>query len=91
MYIVDFYCPKLRLVVEVDGISHFFPGQPERDARRQRWLEEKGMRIIRFDALNVINYPEEILEMLKIYIKQLSIGHSPRPTKLKQRPVDISS
>ena len=43
-YIVDFLCPALRLVIEVDGGQH----TPERDARRTAFLESQGFRVIRF-------------------------------------------
>ena len=39
-YIVDFYCPALNLLVEVDGSIH--AGQQERDANRQLWLQKHG-------------------------------------------------
>jgi very-short-patch-repair endonuclease len=37
-YVVDFYCPAARLIVEVDGESHGMGNRPARDARRDRWL-----------------------------------------------------
>ena len=43
-YIVDFLCPALRLVIQVDGGQH----TPERDARRTAFLESQGFRVIRF-------------------------------------------
>lgn len=71
MYIVDFYCPVLQLVVEVDGATHYFPGRPEHDAYRQQWLKNKGMRIIRFNALDVIQDPDGVLEILNNYLYRL--------------------
>lgn len=40
-YIVDFYCPALDLIVEVDGSAH--RGNEARDARRQAWLQKQGL------------------------------------------------
>ena len=54
-YIVDFYCPAARLVVELDGASHDFEDQADDDDRRQAWLESKGYRVLRFSAY----YPED--------------------------------
>ena len=51
-YIVDFFCPKARLIVEVDGGQH--AGREAYDAARAEWLERQGYRVIRFwnnDAL----------------------------------------
>src|SRR5574339_520186 len=45
-FIVDFYCHKATLVVEVDGDIHDL--QKEEDARREKVLDELGLRMIRF-------------------------------------------
>jgi very-short-patch-repair endonuclease len=48
VYIVDFFCPEKRLIVEVDGEQHGFDGNMSRDAARTRWLEARGHRVLRF-------------------------------------------
>ena len=45
-YIVDFFCPDAKLVVEVDGGQH--TDQQDYDERRTNWLEERGYRVLRF-------------------------------------------
>jgi very-short-patch-repair endonuclease len=52
--IVDFYCPAARLVVEVDGESHSMGNRPARDARRDYRLREQGLRVVRFNAADVM-------------------------------------
>ncbi len=52
-YIVDFYCKKLNLVIEVDGESHFVGDAPIRDRERQDILEEMGLKFLRFDDMDV--------------------------------------
>ncbi|MEQ9422884.1 MAG: DUF559 domain-containing protein [Cyclobacteriaceae bacterium] len=52
-YIVDFYCRKLNLVIEVDGESHYHDLAPIRDAQRQEVLESLGLSFLRFDDLDV--------------------------------------
>jgi very-short-patch-repair endonuclease len=47
-FIVDFYCAKLKLVIEVDGDSHFTDDGIERDRQRTEILEGYGLKIIRF-------------------------------------------
>jgi very-short-patch-repair endonuclease len=54
-YVLDFYCAAARLVVEVDGAAHDMGDRPERDARRDAWLGSNGLRVIRFDAADVMN------------------------------------
>ena len=44
-YIVDFFCPAAKLIIEVDG-GH--AALEKEDARRARWLEERGYRVVRF-------------------------------------------
>ena len=53
-YILDFYCPDLRLAVEVDGESHDFAERAAHDERRTAWLSERGIRILRFPARDVL-------------------------------------
>ncbi|WP_235941193.1 endonuclease domain-containing protein [Cyclobacterium roseum] len=47
-YIVDFYCRKLQLVIEIDGGSHFYAESVVEDQNRQLILENKGLRFLRF-------------------------------------------
>jgi very-short-patch-repair endonuclease len=53
-YVLDFYCAEMQLAVEVDGIAHDMGANPVRDARRDQWLEEHGVRTIRFLASDVL-------------------------------------
>jgi very-short-patch-repair endonuclease len=45
-YIVDFYCSSLKLVIEIDGITHI--GKEEYDKKRQEYLESLGLKLLRF-------------------------------------------
>ena len=47
-YIVDFYCPKARLVIELDGNQHLLPESAAYDEERTKILEAKGLRVMRF-------------------------------------------
>jgi very-short-patch-repair endonuclease len=46
-FVIDFYCPELKLAIEVDGDSHLRDGAPEYDADRQFFLEGKGITVVR--------------------------------------------
>ena len=46
-YIVDFYCAKANLVIELDGSQHYEPEEQKKDAERTAFLEGYGLRIIR--------------------------------------------
>ncbi|HEU5481619.1 MAG TPA: DUF559 domain-containing protein [Sphingomicrobium sp.] len=58
---VDFYCPAARLIVEVDGDRHRMGNRPQRDERRDTWLSAQGLRVIRFDATDVMNELESVV------------------------------
>jgi very-short-patch-repair endonuclease len=45
-FIVDFYCSKLKLVIEVDGLTHI--EKEEYDIKRQNYLESMGLKLLRF-------------------------------------------
>ena len=49
-YVLDFYCAKARLAVEIDGMSHDMGDRPERDLRRDAWLEARGVTVMRIAA-----------------------------------------
>lgn len=67
-FIVDFYCPKLKLVIEIDGETHYTENAQEYDRERTRVLQGYGLKVIRFkndDVLNnligVVNFIEEMI------------------------------
>jgi very-short-patch-repair endonuclease len=65
-YIVDFYCSKLKLVIEIDGESHRH--KFTEDAEREEWLEEIGINVIRFDDKEVKQKMDEVLENIEQWI-----------------------
>ncbi len=75
-YIVDFVSHSCKLVVELDGESHDFESRLRKDAERDRWLESRGFRILRFtndDAL-------KNLEGVVITIEQEAAPRSAPPS-----------
>ena len=52
-YVVDFYCPKAKLVIEIDGDSHFTDEAAEYDRQREIFIQSLGIRIIRFTNLEI--------------------------------------
>ncbi|MCH7964879.1 MAG: endonuclease domain-containing protein [Bacteroidetes bacterium] len=52
-FIVDFYCAKLKIVIEIDGTSH--EGKEEYDKRRESVLESLELKVIRYNDLPVLN------------------------------------
>lgn len=59
-YILDFYLPSHRLAVEVDGQGHDHPDQIRHDQRRDAWLAEQGIEVLRFTAKSVLCDEERV-------------------------------
>ena len=64
-YIVDFYCPKLKLVIEVDGESHCTNEGKEYDEVRTQILEGYGLKVVRVKNEEVTNEFESVCEKLR--------------------------
>jgi very-short-patch-repair endonuclease len=67
-YIVDFYCPKLKLVVEIDGESH--REKFARDQIRQKNLERLGLNVLRFHDRDVKRDMANVLRCIQNWIEQ---------------------
>jgi len=63
-YIVDFYCPKSRLVIEVDGGQHYSAEGKERDSVRDHYVARAGIAVLRFSDREVFNNLEAVLEQI---------------------------
>ena len=78
-YIVDFYCPELKLAVEVDGDSHYFDGNIESDKKRQEYIESKGIIFLRFTNNDIYKNLAEVLSTIEKYIKKNENHPQPPP------------
>lgn len=63
-YVLDFYCAKARLAVEIDGISHDTADRPERDARKDAWLRRKGITVMRVAAADVAKRIDDVADAI---------------------------
>ena len=59
-YVADFYCSRQRLVIELDGDSHFAAGGQQYDSARTRVLESLGIRVLRFTNAEVMESFEAV-------------------------------
>ncbi len=72
-FIVDFYCPAAKLVIEVDGGQHFFTSELGRDRSRDRYLEATGLRVLRVSNLDVTRNLGSVFEMIhNVLLEQIS-------------------
>ena len=60
-YVADLYCPAEKLIVEIDGVAHDMGDNPQRDERRDEWLQNKGYRILRIPAIEARDNLEGVL------------------------------
>lgn len=67
-YILDFYCPKKKLAIELDGSPHNTEQGFIKDKERTKFLNNKGIKVIRFENKDVINNIEGVLEEIKKYL-----------------------
>ena len=70
-FIVDFYCSKLKLAIEVDGESHRL--RFSEDSRRQEYLEEIGVHVLRFNDLAVKKDIGNVLSSIEGWIRKNEI------------------
>jgi very-short-patch-repair endonuclease len=63
-YIVDFYCPKAKLIIELDGGQHFTEMGIEKDSLRDNYLMSQGLKVLRFSDRDVFENLEGVLEKI---------------------------
>lgn len=68
-YVVDFYCPKAKLVIEIDGDSHFNEESQEYDRIRDDYVKSLGMHVIRFTNRDVCENLDGVLQKIKKLLK----------------------
>ena len=61
-YYADFFCPKRRLVVEVDGAFHGDTNHAPLDEARTYYLKQHGCRVLRFWNPHVFMYPDRVID-----------------------------
>lgn len=70
-FVIDFYCPKIKLAVEVDGDSHFTEGADTRDKERQAIIESFGITFLRFTNKEIYENTDGVLNKI--------MEHLPKP------------
>jgi very-short-patch-repair endonuclease len=64
-YIVDFFCPRAKLVIEIDGSHHFVGETIEYDRIRDDYLSSLGLRVLRFTNTEVLTNIEGVVESIE--------------------------
>ena len=69
-YIVDFFCYKLKLIIEVDGSIHNNEEVKKNDAERQMIIESEGLNILRFTNDEVTKQLEIVIEKIQLRLQK---------------------
>ncbi len=69
-YIVDFFCSRLKLAIEIDGYTHSFESVSLRDETKEEQLNKLGINILRFSDKDVMENIEGVLFKIKEFIKE---------------------
>ncbi|WP_120273368.1 endonuclease domain-containing protein [Mangrovibacterium diazotrophicum] len=78
IFIADFYCHPLKLVIEIDGGIHLVPEHKEYDIGRTAELNQWGIQVIRFTNEEVANNLEKVVSQINLICRQkLSEGKVP--------------
>ncbi len=63
-YVLDFYCAKARLAIELDGIAHDMGDRPQRDIKRDKWLQSRGVTVMRIAASELTTNIDDIADAI---------------------------
>ncbi len=81
-YVVDFYCPALKLGIEIDGDSHFQPGAIERDSERQKYIESFGIEFLRFTNADIYENLDGVIDKIAEHITERSQNKEHKTAKI---------
>ncbi|MEO8514436.1 MAG: endonuclease domain-containing protein [Ignavibacteria bacterium] len=72
-YVVDFYCTELKLIIEVDGVTHCTDEEKEYDSRRESEIEQLDIKFLRFTNPEIYDDLYNVLEKIKAKVEELKI------------------
>ena len=91
-YVLDFYCPALKLAIEIDGPTHDGGDAPEYDAARQAYVETLGVVFVRFRNAEIYTHLDAVVERIAACVQEreeslpyppaLSVRRNPIPWPL---------
>ena len=72
-YILDFYCPSAKLCIELDGNDHYTYQGAKEDEIRTKFLNGKGIRVIRFENRLIWDNLQGVLDIIKAELENKTI------------------
>jgi len=82
-FIVDFFAPRGKLVVEVDGSQHAEDYHAVKDKERDNYLSSLGIRVLRFNSREVLKETNAVIEIIFRTIEERLENKSPQPPFVK--------
>lgn len=76
-FVLDFYCPELKLAIELDGGVHDVPAQKLYDEERQKHIEKFGIRFVRLRNEEFLGNPDKAFLKIEEGIRNLILNPSP--------------
>ena len=73
-FVLDFYCPGLKLAIEVDGPTHYSQEAQVYDQTRQQFVESLGIQFLRFTNNDVYHHLDEVVETIHQKVLTLQEG-----------------
>ena len=84
-YIVDFFAPGAKLVIELDGSQHMLDDHLHRDKSRDEYLVGLGLKVLRFNSNEVLKATDAVVEdIYQTMIEKLKLEISPNPSLPKR-------
>jgi very-short-patch-repair endonuclease len=70
-YIVDFYCPAGKLIIEIDGGQHYSEENILKDESRDRFMSDLGFKVLRFSNSDVFNNIEGVVKVIYDHLNEI--------------------
>ena len=89
-YVLDFFCARANLAIEVDGKAHDMGDRPRHDAARDRWLEERRIDTLRVPARDVLRDPVVAAEAIVAEVEARLVRFGKDPPSALRAAVSLS-
>ena len=80
-YIADFYIPKAKIVIELDGSQHFEPKHSEKDRERDAYMKRFGILVLRYTNEYVNRFFSDLCDDIQYHLEDRIPGYAERFTK----------
>ena len=84
VYVLDFFCARANLAIEIDGLAHDMGDRPQRDEQRDAWLQDYRIDTVRLPASEVLRDPVAVAEsIVALALSRIEAFGKTRPSSLR--------